>query len=103
MRWSQVSRLGNPLVNEVVIPTALKDLWNHWTPSRDKYFQRYYHAPILAKVMNQLYHLGVPEKNRKDLVLGPAHGRQRPEAQLHGPDARGHAAREPLGSRHAAR
>ena len=68
MRWSQVSRLGNPLVNEVVIPTALKDLWNHWTPSRDKYFQRYYRAPILAKVMNQLYHLGVPEKNRKDLV-----------------------------------
>ena len=68
MRWSQVSRLGNPLVNEVVIPTALKDLWNHWTPSRDKYFQRWYRTPILAKVMNQLYHLGVPEKNRKDLV-----------------------------------
>jgi Domain of unknown function (DUF4331) len=45
MRWSQVSRLGNPLVNEVVTPTALKDLWNRWTPSRDKYFQRFYRTP----------------------------------------------------------
>ena len=27
-QWVQVSRLGNPLINEVVIPTGLKDLWN---------------------------------------------------------------------------
>ena len=26
--WTQVSRLGEPLINEVVIPTGLKDLWN---------------------------------------------------------------------------
>jgi hypothetical protein len=66
--WAQVSRLGNPLINEVVIPTAAKDLWNRWTPARDAYFARHYREPILAKVMNQLYKLGVPEKNRKDLV-----------------------------------
>jgi hypothetical protein len=85
MRWSQVSRLGNPLVNEVVIPTALKDLWNHWTPSRDKYFQRFYRTPILAKVMNQLYHLGVPEKNRKDLVSVLLTGVNDPKLNYTGP------------------
>ena len=31
--WTQVSRLGNPLINEVVIPTGLKDLWNRTTPA----------------------------------------------------------------------
>ena len=30
--WVQVSRLGNPLINEVVIPTGLKDLWNRIEP-----------------------------------------------------------------------
>ncbi len=32
--WHQVSRLGNPLINEVVIPTAKKDYWNSQRPSR---------------------------------------------------------------------
>jgi hypothetical protein len=85
MRWAQVSRLGNPLVNEVVIPTETKDLWNRWTPSRDKYFARFYRAPILAKVMNQLYHLGVPEKNRKDLVAVLLTGVNQPKLNYTGP------------------
>ena len=33
-QWVQVSRLGNPLVNEVVIPTNLKDYWNSTTPDK---------------------------------------------------------------------
>jgi hypothetical protein len=66
--WTQVSRLGNPLINEVIIPTGLKDLWNRRTPAQDGQFKRYYTTPILAAVMNKLYKLGVPEKNRKDLV-----------------------------------
>jgi Domain of unknown function (DUF4331) len=85
MRWSQVSRLGNPLVNEVIIPTETKDLWNHWTPSRDKYFARFYRTPILAKVMNQLYNLGVPEKNRKDLVAVLLTGVNDPKLNYTGP------------------
>jgi hypothetical protein len=85
MRWAQVSRLGNPLVNEVVIPTATKDLWNRWTPARDKYFARFYRTPILAKVMNQLYHLGVPEKNRKDLVSVLLTGVNEPKLNYTGP------------------
>jgi len=36
--WTQVSRLGNPLVNEVVVPLAGKDLFNATTPADDKQF-----------------------------------------------------------------
>ena len=66
--WVQVSRLGNPLINEVVIPTGLKDLWNRTSPSQDKRFASYYKTPILAAVINKLYKLGAPETDRTDLV-----------------------------------
>jgi uncharacterized protein DUF4331 len=66
--WTQVSRLGNPLINEVVIPTGKKDLWNRTTPAQDAQFKSYYETPILAAVLNKLYKLGVPEKGRDDLV-----------------------------------
>ncbi len=65
--WTQVSRLGNPLVNEVIIPTGLKDAWNATTPAQDARFEKYYTTPILAAVMNKLYKLGVPETGRDDL------------------------------------
>ena len=66
--WVQVSRLGNPLVNEVVIPTKLKDKWNRLTPATEKRFQTYYLNPVLAAVINQLYSVGAPEHDRTDLV-----------------------------------
>ena len=34
----QVSRLGNPLFNEVLVPMARKDLWNSLPPRDDKQF-----------------------------------------------------------------
>ena len=34
-KWVQVSRLGNPLINEVVIPLGKKDKFNRTTPDRD--------------------------------------------------------------------
>ena len=66
--WTQVSRIGNPLVNEVVVPTAFKDLWNRSAPVNDKQFAGPVLTPILAKLMNQLYKVNAPEKNRDDLV-----------------------------------
>jgi hypothetical protein len=66
--WTQVSRLGEPLINEVVIPTTLKDLWNRTTPAQDAQFKKYYTNPILAAVMNKLYKVGAPETGRDDLV-----------------------------------
>jgi hypothetical protein len=66
--WTQVSRLGEPLVNEVIIPTGVKDLWNRTTPAHDAQFKKYYTTPILAAVLNKLYKLDVPTEGRDDLV-----------------------------------
>src|SRR6266487_2359810 len=68
--WKQVSRLGEPLINEVIIPTQLKDKWNAVGPDKDKQFEQYYSNPVLAKLLNQLYPQFGPfqETNRTDLV-----------------------------------
>ena len=66
----QVSRLGNPLVNEVVIPLGQKDRYNATQPSDDlKNFGKYVLSPELAKVINVLFPgLNVPEDDRTDIV-----------------------------------
>ena len=68
--WRQVSRLGNPLINEVVIPTNRKDYWNSQDPANDKQFVQYYKSPELTAVTNVLYDaLDNPSSsNRNDLV-----------------------------------
>ncbi|HET7368816.1 MAG TPA: DUF4331 domain-containing protein, partial [Gaiella sp.] len=66
--WVQVNRLGNPLVNEVIIPTALKDRWNAEQPWNESAYRKYYESPLLAAVINKLYKLGAPETGRDDLV-----------------------------------
>jgi hypothetical protein len=53
--WVQVSRLGNPLVNEVLIPLGKKDLWNTLTPMDDKQFAQYVTSPGLSALLNDLY------------------------------------------------
>jgi hypothetical protein len=68
--YQQVSRLGNPLVNEVVIPLGQKDRFNRTQPANDgKNFGKYVVEPELAKVINALFPgLNVPEKDRTDIV-----------------------------------
>jgi hypothetical protein len=84
--WQQVSRLGNPLVNEVLIPTELKDKWNASTPDKDKQFEQYYSSPILAKLLNQLYPQFGPfqETNRTDLVAVLLTGLKQPNLNFTG-------------------
>jgi len=53
--WRQVSRLGNPLVNEVIIPLGKKDLWNSLPPADDKQFAGYVANPGLAGLLPVLY------------------------------------------------
>lgn len=53
--WIQVSRLGNPLVNEVIIPMARKDYWNGQPPEHDKQFADHYAHPELAGLLPVLY------------------------------------------------
>ncbi|MDQ3876055.1 MAG: DUF4331 domain-containing protein, partial [Actinomycetota bacterium] len=69
-RWVQVSRLGNPLVNEVIIPTTRKDEWNRGNPAGEAKFLKFYREPLLAAAINQFYPgvVNAPEKDRDDLV-----------------------------------
>jgi hypothetical protein len=53
--WVQVSRLGNPLINEVVIPMSQKDYWNHEAPAADVQFAKYVTNPELAQLLPVLY------------------------------------------------
>ena len=70
--YVQVSRLGNPLFNEVIVPMEHKDVWNTLTPAADGYFAKYVTAPELAKLIPVLYPGGFPNlagltKPRADL------------------------------------
>jgi hypothetical protein len=68
-RWVQVSRLGNPLVNEVVIPLGKKDQFNRTSPDRDAaLYGRYVVKPELAAVLNALFDIKAPENDRTDIV-----------------------------------
>ncbi len=53
--WVQVSRLGNPLVNEVVVPMSKKDYWNAQPPANDKQFSAAVANPELAQLLPVLY------------------------------------------------
>src|SRR5947209_4944015 len=53
--WVQVSRLGNPLINEVLIPLGQKDYWNAVPPAADSAFLRYVNDPELARLLPVLY------------------------------------------------
>ncbi len=66
----QVSRLGNPLINEVVIPLGSKDRWNRSDPRDDDRFVRRYTSPEVTRLENFLYPVldNAPETGRGDLV-----------------------------------
>jgi hypothetical protein len=64
----QVSRLGNPLVNEVVIPLGLKDAFNSLSPQSDAVAAPAVLDPELAKIMRAVFGINVPPPPRNDLV-----------------------------------
>jgi hypothetical protein len=70
--WVQVSRLGNPLFNEVIVPLGDKDRWNSTYPADDKQFAHYVAHPELAGLLPVLYphvfpQLAALKKPRADL------------------------------------
>jgi hypothetical protein len=70
--WVQVSRLGNPLFNEVIVPIGDKDRWNALDPINDTSFEKYVNQPELAKLLPVLYpgafpNLAAYTKDRADL------------------------------------
>jgi hypothetical protein len=74
--WVQVSRLGEPLINEVVIPLGQKDRWNRTEPEDDAQFESLYSNPEVSRLENLLYGaqnpggalMPIQETGRSDLV-----------------------------------
>jgi len=68
--WVQVSRLGEPLINEVVIPLGKKDFWNRSDPADDAQFVKLYRSPEVTRLENGLYPPldDASATNRNDLV-----------------------------------
>ena len=75
----QVSRLGMPLVNEVVIPLALKDAFNGLKPEQDfplftsgtpagELLKKSVLRPELQGLLNGLYGVPIPTQDRTDLL-----------------------------------
>jgi hypothetical protein len=70
-KWVQVSRLGNPLVNEAVVPLQYKDAFNGIQPWQDHTI-----APVVAKVkdpivphlIQAIYGIQAPPTPRNDIV-----------------------------------
>jgi hypothetical protein len=71
--WVQVSRLGNPLFNEVIVPLGKKDLWNILSPKDDSQFLQFVQRPEVARLLPVLYpnvfpNLAALNADRADLV-----------------------------------
>jgi hypothetical protein len=66
--WVQVSRMGNPLVNEVIIGLDRKDRWNATDPRDEGQFVDFYRNSRLATAINLRFGTSIPTTNRVDLV-----------------------------------
>ncbi|HTZ60398.1 MAG TPA: DUF4331 domain-containing protein [Acidobacteriaceae bacterium] len=64
----QVQRLGNPLINELIIGTGFKDTWSMSQPVNDKNFASFDLDPTLARLFNAIYGINIPPPPRTDLL-----------------------------------
>ncbi|HSB71051.1 MAG TPA: DUF4331 domain-containing protein [Candidatus Methylomirabilis sp.] len=67
-KFQQVARMGNPLVNELIIGTGSKDFWNATEPEAEAQFLDFYLNSRLATVLNILFGTSFPMTGRNDLV-----------------------------------
>jgi hypothetical protein len=67
-KFRQVARMGNPLVNELVIGTGKKDRWNATDPEDEKQFVDFYLNSRLAAIINLAFSTTFQTTNRIDLV-----------------------------------
>jgi len=72
--YVQVSRMANPLVNELIINTPYKDKWNTFDPSDEATFESFYTNPVIASELKLVYGFdivpldGSPANDRTDLM-----------------------------------
>jgi hypothetical protein len=67
-RFVQVARMGNPLVNELIIATTMKDRWNATEAEDEADFTSFYCNSALATALNVVFQTNFPTTNREDLV-----------------------------------
>lgn len=63
-----VQRMGNPLINEVLIGTGAKDKFSMSEPKDDGQFAAFFLDPLLARVLNAVFGIPIPSPNRVDLL-----------------------------------
>jgi len=61
--WVQLSRLGMPLVNEVVVPVSLKDYFNGSKPKNDGQFLPAVQDPELPRLIEAVYGIPAPDSD----------------------------------------
>ncbi len=61
--WVQLSRLGMPLVNEVVVPVGTKDYFNASKPKKDEQFLAAVDNPELARLIEAVYGIPAPDSD----------------------------------------
>lgn len=66
--WRQVQRMGNPLINELLVGTGSKDRFSTDQPRNDSQFAPFFLDPLLARVLNAVYGIDIPAPPRKDLL-----------------------------------
>ena len=67
--FRQIQRMANPLINEAIIGTGMKNRFSMDQPVNDAQFAAFVLDPVLARVANALYGgvLGIPAPPRTDL------------------------------------
>lgn len=68
--WSQIQRMGNPLINEVLIGNGFKDRFSMDQPKNDSQFADFFLDPTLARILNAATGgvLSIPPPPRTDLL-----------------------------------
>ena len=64
----KIQRMGNALINELIIPTEMKDLWSMSEPEDDAQFAAFALDPLVARVLNAVFGINVPDVPRLDLL-----------------------------------
>jgi hypothetical protein len=66
--FSQIHRMGNPLIDDLIIHLGSRDLWSMSQPVNDSQFASVYLDPILARLFNSIYGIAIPTPPRTDLL-----------------------------------
>ncbi len=66
--YSQLHRMGNPLISDLLIGGGNKDFWGMSVPSSDSQFASLYLDPIVTRILNAIYGIAIPTPPRTDLL-----------------------------------